>query len=143
MKYVCIAIVIIVVLGVVWAAVRGRKASPTQGEILPAAEMQEKYGLYAENSEQIEIDPEQVPEHLRDLIPMAKKWGIGDDIIRDDFEEKATEAEKKEFQDILRGRTAEVTAWLDIFKHPKPMPEEAVPFMYMLQALEESGLWPD
>ncbi len=143
MKYVCIAVAVIAVLGLVWVAARGRKASLTPGEILPAAEMQEKHGLYAENRDQIDVNPERVPAHLRDLIPMAEKWGIGDDIIRDDFEKKATQAEKKEFQDTLRGRTAEVTTWLDSFKHPRPIPEDAVPFMNMLQALDESGLWPD
>jgi len=128
-----------------------RRGSPAIGEILPSDQMQKKYGLYAENREKMEIDPEGVPAHLRDLIPMAEKWGVGNDIIRSDLEEEATDEEKREFPETLRGRTAGVTAWLDSFdavpdstsKAANPMPEDAVPFMYMLEALDESGLWPD
>jgi len=74
---------------------------------------------------------------------LAAKWGIGDDIIRDDFEQKASEGEKQELKESLSGRTAEVTQWLDSFGVGKPMPEEAACFMYMLEALDEMRLWPD
>lgn len=109
------------------------------GEIEPASKLKEKYNLTAE----IDIAIENVPENLRDLIPMAEKWGIGDDVIRNDFEEKTTESEKEEFKSKLKGRTAEVTAWLDSFKDGLEMSEEAGHFMYMLEALDEMGLWPD
>lgn len=149
MKTILVVLVIAVVLGMI-VLVRRRSPSPV-GEILPADQMQKKYGLYAENRPNIEIDPDKVPAHLRDLIPMAEKWGVGDDIIRSDLEDKATEEEKSEFREALRGRTADVTAWLDSFdtvpdlksEAANPMSEEAVPFMYMLGALDESGLWPD
>ena len=144
MTYLTIAIILIVALIVVAFMKRWRR--PRLYEILPASEMQKKYGLYAENQPDIRIDPEKVPEHLRDLIPMAEKWGIGDDIIRSDLEEKATETEKKEFQEALRGRTAQVTTWLDSFdddSDTNSMTEEAGYFMYMLEGLDESGLWPD
>ena len=35
-----------------------------------------------------------VPEHLRDLVPLAVKWGMGDDAARADFEAQATQAER-------------------------------------------------
>jgi len=113
------------------------------GEILPASKMKAKYGLTAERYKPPRLDPEQVPEHLRDLIPLAEKWGIGDDIIRDDFESKAGESEKDEFRAKLRGRTKQVNDWLDSFEAGKPMPEAAAHFMYMLEALDEMGLGPD
>jgi len=149
MKTVLVVLVIAVVLAMI-VLVRRRGPSPI-GEIPPADQMQKKHGLYAENRPNIEIDPEKVPAHLRDLIPMAEKWGVGDDIVRSDLEDKATEEEKNEFKEALRGRTADVTAWLDSFdavpdlksEAANPMSEEAVPFMYMLEALDESGLWPD
>ncbi|GAJ06951.1 unnamed protein product [marine sediment metagenome] len=74
---------------------------------------------------------------------MAEKWGIGDDVIRCDFGKKASEAEKQEFKEKLTGRTKEVTEWLDSFKDGWEMAEEAGHFMYMLEALDEMGLWPD
>ncbi|MBN1276408.1 MAG: hypothetical protein JXA35_02865, partial [Deltaproteobacteria bacterium] len=102
-----------------------------------------KYNHTAENRPEISLDPEKIPDNLRDIIPMAEKWGIGDDVIRDDFEEKTSEIEKDEFRSKLKGRTAEVTVWLDSFKDGMEMSEEAGHFMYMLEALDEMGLWPD
>lgn len=112
-------------------------------KIAPVSEFKEKYNLTAENRPDINIAPENVPENLHDLIPMAEKWGIGDDVIRDDFEGKTTDSEREAFKSKLKGRTAEVTAWLDSFKDGFEMSEEAGHFMYMLEALDEMGLWPD
>jgi hypothetical protein len=135
--------VLAVVINVVLILWRSRGQFSIVGEVLPSEVMQGRYGLYAENRpEIIKIDPSNVPEHLRDLIPMAEKWGIGDDIIRCDFEKKASAEEKEEFREALRGRTDQVTAWLDSFE-VLGLPEDAGPFMYMLEALDESGLWPD
>jgi hypothetical protein len=140
------SISIVVAILVIVAAVmilRSRGRRMRHGEILPANEMQEKYGLYAENRPDIKIDPMQVPENLCDLIPMAEKWGVGDDIISSDIEEKASDTEKEAFRAKLKGRTKQVTDWLDSYGAEQPMPEEAAHFMYMLESLDETGLWPD
>jgi len=113
------------------------------GEILPADEMKAKYNLTAESYKPPKLDPENVPEHLRDLLPLAAKWGIGDDIIRDDFEQKASEDEKQELKNSLSGRMAEITKWLDSFEAGEPMSDEAACFMTMQLALDEMRLWPD
>ena len=113
------------------------------GEILPVGEMKETYGLTSENYQPPQLDPAKVPETLRDLVPMAVKWGIGDDIIRDDFEQNASEEEKQELLNALRGRTTEITRWLDTFEKGKPMSDEATCFMYMLEAMDEMKMWPD
>ena len=145
MKYAIVAAILLLV-AICIISLR-RRQTMRQGEILPSEVMKEKYGLYAENRPKISIEQTRVPERLRDLIPMAEKWGIGDDIIRNDFEQKTTEAERSEFQNALRGRTADVTAWLDSFDNDLEssnlMTEEAGYFMYMLEALDESGLWAD
>lgn len=120
-----------------------RRAKMKHGKILPAEKMKEKYNLTAERYKAPRLDSEKVPEHLRDLLPLAAKWGIGDDVMRDDFEQKASEDEKQELKNALSGRTAQVTQWLDSFEAGRPMPEEAACFMYMLQALDEMRLWPD
>ncbi|MEM7362804.1 MAG: hypothetical protein AAF525_02165 [Pseudomonadota bacterium] len=78
-----------------------------------SSEMQMEYGLYAENRDWIEIEEAQVPKELRELIPYAVYWGIGDDIIRSDFIEKAGKEEKLAFAIALTGRTQEVTLWPD------------------------------
>jgi hypothetical protein len=120
------------------------QATPLQpGAIRPAGELQEELGLYAENRATIRLDPDEVPADLRDLIPFAEQWGIGDDIIRADFEEKSSDAEKQRFKLALTGRTAAVNAWLDSLPQGEPMSEEAAAFMYMLLALDEMKLWPN
>ena len=114
-----------------------------RGEILPADEMKAKYNITSNGYKPPRLDPEEVPEHLRNLLPLAAKWGICDDIIRDDFEQKASEVEKQELKNALTGKMAEITKWLDSFEVGKLMPEEAACFMYMQLALNEMGLWPD
>jgi len=111
------------------------------GDILSNKELREKYGFAADARPEINIDARNVPEQLRDLIPMAETWGIGDDVIRVDFEDKASEAEKVAFREALRGRCKRVQAWLSSFG--TDLSEDAVPFMYMLEALDEIKLWPD
>jgi hypothetical protein len=57
-------------------------------EILPAGEMQRKYGLYAETWNPLTLNPESVPVSLRPLLTLASLFGIGDDIIRADAADK-------------------------------------------------------
>ena len=56
------------------------------------------------------VNPEKVPENLRSLIPMATKWGIGDDGIRDEREKKATKKEKAE---LKQGRIQNVSEYVE------------------------------
>lgn len=133
--------ILVIVSAVMILRPRGRRMR--DGEILPSKEMQEKYGLYAENRPEIKIDPMRVPENLCDLIAMAEKWGVGNDIIRSEIEENASDMEKEAFRAKLKGRTKQVTDWLDSYGAEQPMPEEAAHFMYMLESLDEMGLWPD
>lgn len=64
---------------------------------------------------------------------------VGDDIIHDDIEEKASDEQKQAFSAKLAGRTKDVNAWLNSFDDGE-MSDEAGHFMYMLQALDEMGL---
>jgi hypothetical protein len=89
------------------------------------------------------IDPAEVPEHLRDLIDAAYIWGIGDDVVRDQFEERVSLEDKRALQEKLRGRTADVNAWLNSFPDGSVHPGAFSNFTDMLQALAEMDLWPD
>jgi len=84
-------------------------------EILPAGEMQRKYGLYAENYPPIHIDPSDVPPDLHDLIPLAERFGIKCDITRHDLGAKTNQAEKDELSRRLRGRHDRVNEWVCSF----------------------------
>lgn len=119
------------------------QARPKHGEILSSKAMQEKYGLYCKERPKVKLSPENVPADLVNLIPQAERWGISDDVIRDDCENLATPAEKRAFATALRGRTGAVNRWLDSFKAHEPFTKERAAFMYMLEALDEMRLWPD
>jgi hypothetical protein len=107
-------------------------------EIGTHKELQEKYNLYAENRPNIKLDSNNVPENLRDLIPYAEKWGISDDIIRSDFQKKASKEEKLEFKKKISGRVDQINEWLDTsFPTGKEMSDEGAAFMYMLSSAEE------
>jgi len=82
------------------------------------------------------LDPGKVPADLRDLVPLAQRWGIGDDGVRFERVRKATEAERSELRAAFGPRQARVTEWLDSFGQG-PMPEEAAAFMFTQLAIEE------
>ena len=82
------------------------------------------------------LDSAKVPEDLRDLVPFAQRWGIGDDVARSERVHKATAAERAEVRAAFGPRQARITAWLDSFGQGV-MPEEAAAFMYTQLAIEE------
>lgn len=116
---------------------RSRPRPEVPSPILPARVLQQRYGLYAESRPTIRLDPQRVPPPLRDLIPLAETWGIGDDIIRFDFEQKAPEAAKRELISGLDGRIGEVEEWLRSQPGGAELSEEAAAFMYLLSAWDE------
>ena len=107
-------------------------------DIRPASELQREFQLYAENRPVIRLDPSQVPPNLRHLVPLAEKWGIGDDIIRGDYIDRVNDAAKRELHDSFYGPYEEISAWLSSFGD-RPMSDEAAAFMYAQGALDEMG----
>jgi hypothetical protein len=86
---------------------------PHEFEILPAAEMQRKYGMYAENCSPIHLDPFEVPTDLQDLIPWAERFGISCDITRHDLGYKTSQEDKDALSNAIRGRHARINDWLN------------------------------
>lgn len=81
-------------------------------EVLPAGEMRRKYGLYAENRPVVKLDPKRVPEQLRELIPLAEKFGISDDLIREDFFAKTPKSELTKLKRTLSKYDDFLDEWL-------------------------------
>jgi hypothetical protein len=108
-------------------------------DVAPSGELQEAYGLECESRPAARLDSGNVPAHLRHLTPLAERWGIGDDVIRGDCVDSASEEDKKELHDALNEPYDDITAWLDSFGD-EPMSDEAAAFMYMQLALEEMGI---
>jgi hypothetical protein len=111
------------------------------GAILPSGEMKAQNHLTAENRPTIRLNPAKVPSDLRDLIPVAEKWGIADDIIRNDFVMKASPKEKAALSAALKGRNKRITQWLASLPRKQAMSLEAATFMYMQEGLDEMGVW--
>jgi hypothetical protein len=126
--------VAVTAVNVCWWLFRQRRSRP--GGIAPAHVLQRKHGLYAKNRPVIRLDPAGVPEHLHRLIPLAEKWGIGDDVIRFDFEEKSTASERDELVREIAPRLHEIEAWVQT-ANPIAMSDEAAAFMYLTEAYAE------
>ena len=107
-------------------------------DIAPSSDLQKRYGLYAENRPSLQLDQARVPSHLRHLVPLAEKWGVGDDIIRNDLVDQSTDAEKRELHDALYEPFERVTDWLSSFAE-RPLSPEGEAFMHMQTALDEMG----
>jgi hypothetical protein len=84
----------------------------------------------------LQLDASKVPEDLRSLVPLAARWGIGDDVDRNAKVDKATDAERAELKNAVDPLSSRITAWLDSFPEGA-MSDEAAAFMYMQLALEE------
>jgi hypothetical protein len=109
------------------------------GEILTSDQMKQKYGLTIENYKPVHLNPENIPEEIRDLTSLAEKWGIGDDVIRNDMHFKVSDDEKQALKSTLNGRTQFINQWLDSFVNGK-MSNEAAAFMYMLEGFDEMNI---
>jgi hypothetical protein len=82
------------------------------------------------------LDSAAVPVDLRHLVPLAERWGIGDDVERNQRVGRATPAEREELRAAITPLYSRITAWLDSFGGGA-MTDEAAAFMYMQLALEE------
>ena len=109
-------------------------------DIASASAIQKHFGLYSESRPILHLDPVQVATDLRHLVPLAEKWGIGDDIIRNDLIDKSSSAEKRELHDSLYAPFERITEWLTSFAG-RPLSAEAEAFMYMQTALDEMGYY--
>jgi hypothetical protein len=78
----------------------------------PGSELQERFGWTAENWTPPILRNEAVPESLRDLLPVARRWGVTCDVTRHAVAAKATDAELSELAAALCGRHQQIEDWL-------------------------------
>jgi hypothetical protein len=91
--------------------------------LMSRRELREKYGAIPKDRLAPEINPDDVPEMLRPLIPLAEKWGIVEDDWepRDIVEEKAP---RHELEDVVH----QVSPYVDtVFNEWLAGPEAEVP----------------
>jgi hypothetical protein len=83
------------------------------------------------------LNPAKVPNDLRPLIPLAERWGIGDDVDREAALARATKAEQQKLRQAVEAHASKITEWLDSFGADETMSDEAAAFMYMQLAVDE------
>ncbi len=89
----------------------------------------------------IKIDRKKVPRNFHDLIPLARKWGVGDDASRGYFTDHASAKDKAALKKALPlKRRGEIQDWLDSLGPRGITGDEAGAFMYLLEALDELGI---
>ena len=88
----------------------------------------------------VPLDPLKVPEGLRDVIPLAEKWGNADAAVRSYNKAQATKEERLQMKSALDGRAPMITGWLESFDKRRPS-REANHFKRMLDAYNEMGIW--
>lgn len=81
-------------------------------EIASGKELREKYGLTGENRPTIHLDSSLVPAPFRQWIPLAERWGIADDLIREDCVYKAAPDELRELLAFADAYEDVLTEWL-------------------------------
>src|SRR3954468_879003 len=93
-------------------------------EVASGRELREKYGLTAENKPVIHLDASRVPEQFRHWIPLAERWGISDDLIREDCVDRATPQQLSELLVFGDSYDAVLTEWLAGPESSAPRPTQ-------------------
>jgi len=81
-------------------------------EVLTVEEIRHRYRLAGIKAEPVNFDESEVPDSLKYLIPLARVWGVGDDVLREDMVEAADPAALKELKRAVYAVDAELTEWL-------------------------------
>ncbi len=106
--------------------------------IAPVSDREMAEGCREENR----ADPARVPEDLRALVPLAERWGIGDDVARGYFLRRATREDKAALRAALASHADRISGWLDSLGPEGIVTPEAGCFLYLLEACAELGLRP-
>jgi tetratricopeptide (TPR) repeat protein len=85
------------------------------------------------------VERSSVPGTFRPLLPLARRWGIGDDALRAFALSRITRSEREKLRRMLPARVRRaVHDWLGTFQAGVEMPPGAARFLYLLEAYEET-----
>lgn len=82
------------------------------------------------------FDNSRVPDGLRELIPWARRFGVGDDPCRAHFIRRATTHDRKAAIRLVTPGLHAIHAWVSVFE-PGTLSPEAAAFYWLLEAIEE------
>ena len=83
------------------------------------------------------LDSAAVPEGLRDLVPLAEKWGTCDNLELGGILSRSTVRERAELREAIQNRGSEISSWLESFEGGARMSDEAAAFSCMVRAVNE------
>ncbi|MCC9606236.1 hypothetical protein LOC68_18885 [Blastopirellula sp. JC732] len=112
------------------------------GDVYSAEILRDEYGMNAANRPYFTIDPAEVPEHLRDLIPYAERWAISCDVTRGDYRDQQPEEDIAAFYYDVLPYIEQINEWLD--SNPRagdftiPLPDAEYHFLILLKAHAEA-----
>lgn len=81
-------------------------------EVLSVAQVRRRYRLEGVRAQDVEFDESEVPSALKHLIPLARVWGVGDDVLRDDMRRAADPDALKELKRAVADVDDDFDAWL-------------------------------
>ena len=81
-------------------------------EVLTVSKVRERYRLAGIRAEPVDFDERHVPASLKHLIPLARVFGIGDDVLRDDLVAAADPSARQELKQLLRAADNDLNEWL-------------------------------
>jgi hypothetical protein len=86
----------------------------------------------------LHLNPDRLPESLRELVPLIKLWAVGDDVKRRDLLEAASAEELEQLKDRVCPLMDFINEYLDSFPMNK-VPEEAALVGMLAEAVAELG----
>lgn len=81
------------------------------------------------------IDAAKVPQQLRDLIPLAKQWSIGDDVELSDYIDWVSLQDKRRLVDAFAPHIEAWEEWHASCAQLRPQPDELVLFDTAVEAV--------
>ena len=105
------------------------------GDVHPSRVLRDEFGMNAENRPSVHLVATEVPEDLRDLIPIVERWAISCDVTRGDYFARQSDSDIAKFYESVLPMVDRINSWLDgMPKDVVEWPDAAVHFMDMLKS---------
>ena len=101
--------------------------------------MRDVYGFTADSAPKIVVNPEEVPEDFRKLIPLVERWAISCDVRRGDYFDKQSDDDIEFFYKSVQPYVDSINEWLDDQDDDvAKWSEAAVHFLYFLKSHDDA-----
>jgi hypothetical protein len=81
-------------------------------EVVTVEEVRRRYRLAGIKAEAVDFDENDLPDPMKHLIPLARVWGIGDDVLREDMVQAADRAALNELKAAVSAVKQDLRSWL-------------------------------